>query len=89
MSRYGQSVLDFLLRRDYQLNAAATVQPPSVQLGNNLIHRFRYRLKIPLSTAVNGVDTLRDHVAMPVGAFRTGRSLRVLDRYDLERIFHC
>jgi len=86
--RHGESVVGFLLRRHYQMDAAATVQPPSVQLGDNLLYRFGHGFEIALSTAVNGVDTLPDYIAMPVGALRTGRRLPSPDGYDLVRMFH-
>ena len=81
--------MSFPLWRRHQVNAAALVQSTFVQLGNNLLHRFGHSHEILLSTAVNGVDTLRDHLAMPIGAVRTGRRLRSPDRYDLVRMFHC
>lgn len=82
-------VVGFLLRRNYQVDSAVPVQSPSVQLDDNLLHRFRHSLEIPLPTTVNGVDTLLDHIAMPVGAFPTGRRLRSPDRDDLVRMLHC
>jgi hypothetical protein len=51
-------------------------------LVDNLFHFCRYRLEISSPTTVNGVDTLPDHIAMPVGAIRAGWRLRSLDRDD-------
>ncbi len=67
-----ESVVGFLLWRGHQVDAAAFVQPAFVQLGNNLLHRFGHSLEIPLSTAVNEIGALGNHIAMPVGPSAPG-----------------
>jgi len=69
-------LVSFLLWRRYQVDAAGFAQVPLVDLGDNLLHHPRHGLETPLSAAVNGIGALkRDHIAMPVGAFRAGRRL--------------
>ena len=46
----GESVVRFVLRRNYQLDAAAIIQSPSVQLGDNLLYCFRHGLEIPFAS---------------------------------------
>ncbi len=71
------SLVGFLVR--YQVDAAGiaqVLQSPFVHSGNDLLHGPRHGLETPLSATVNGVCAFkRNHIAMPVGAFRTGRSL--------------
>jgi len=81
--------LGLFLRRRHQVDATAFAQSPIVQLGDNLFHRPRHVLETPLSAAVNGGGAVRDHIAIPAGAFPTGRRLCSLDRNDLVRLSLC
>ena len=66
------------------MDTAGITQMPFVQMGDNLLYTRRHGPELPLSLAVNGVGAVkRDYIAMPVGAFRAGRSLCSTDRYDL------
>jgi hypothetical protein len=80
-------LVGFLLPRPHQVDAAGFGQVRRVsivQLSNNLLHRRHHRRETPLSVATNGVGAFkRDYIAMPVGAFRAGRRLCSLDRYDV------
>jgi hypothetical protein len=88
-SRRSQLV-GFLLSRRYQVDAAGFAQVPFVHLGDNLLHRRRHGPEIALSVAVNGAGALkRNHISMPVGAFRAGRRLCSPNRYDLVGLCHC
>jgi len=81
-------LVGFLLQ--HQVEAADFAQLPFVQLGDDLLHRPRHGLEIPLSVAVNAVSAFkRNHIAMPVGAFRAGRRLCSPDRYDFVGLFQC
>ncbi len=78
----------FLLQ--HQVDAAALAQVPFVQLSDNLLHRRRHGLDAPLSAAMNGFGAFkRDHIAIPIGAFRAGWRLCSPDRYDLVGLIHC
>ncbi len=69
--------------------SAQVPQVPFVQLGDNLLYRRRHGPELPLSVAVNAVSAFkRDHIAIPLGAFRAGRRLCSLDRYDLVGLSH-
>ncbi len=76
----------------HQMDAARLVPVhyvPFVQLDDNLLHGHRHGLESPSSAAVNGVAAIkRDHIAIPVGAFRAGRGLCALDRCDLVGTLH-
>ncbi len=85
-------LVGFLLQ--HQVDAAGFGRTPQVlpfvQLGDNLLYRSRHGLETPLSAAVNVVGAFkRDHIAIPVGAFPTGRRLRSPDRCDLIGLFYC
>ena len=62
---------------------------PFVQLGNNLLDRPGYNAEISLPAAPNAVvASKRDHIAMPVGAFRAGRRLRAPHGYHFIGLSH-
>ncbi len=76
LTKVMSELVSFLLWRRHQVDAAAFAQVPFVQLGDNLLYRRRHGPEFPLSVAVNAVSAFkRNHIAMPVGAFRAGRRL--------------
>ena len=51
-------IVGFLLRRPHQVDAARFARLPFVQLGDDLLHRSRHGLELPVSAAANGVGAL-------------------------------
>ncbi len=72
------------------LLSAAFFRVAFVQLDDDLLDRARHGLETPLSTAGNGVATVKfDHIGIPVGAYSVGWRLCSLDRYKLVKSSHC
>ena len=92
-ARSGRSrIVWILIRWPHQVDAATfsrLLQMPCVQLGYDLLHRPRHGLEFPLAVAANSAGAVkRNHLAMPVGAFRAGRRIYSPDRYDLVGLFN-